>query len=95
MVAKVGHPEAGVIGGSFRGILGAGSEEALVKLSTSKVVLCMECPTLPLAGPQLPLGVMVDLVLVIQQYSVGGGLGFGEDIGDVPIETFGKDGAFL
>ena len=67
----------------------------LVKLSTSKVVLCMECLTLPLAGPQLPLGVMVDLVLVIQQYSVGGGLGFGEDIGDVPIETFGKDGAFL
>ena len=28
MVTKVGHPEAGVIGSSFRGILGAGSEEA-------------------------------------------------------------------
>jgi len=28
-------------------------------------------------------------------FGVGGGLGLGEDIGDVPIETFGNDGAFL
>ena len=28
-------------------------------------------------------------------FGVGGGLGFGEDIGDVPIEIFGTCGGFV